>query len=644
MSGLGYNRVNPFSPLGDMRSGGGAASASTGPVYYDSPQAYQQQWGAYHGDLGSPEIELMQSRPSIGQHMSSTSSGHEAGPTLFPPNSIDSTPRIDSERQSFLPNFQDPLGRLDTTLNAHDVPYKDHSSRQLKHILLGMSTRWVFTVLLCAAYAVSTIQWKKRGPQTPNEKKMFNAIITGISIALGLNIASAFKDIALNMRWVILGMKKRSLKEVDLILSADSMLKIFRLAIVSKRPLVIIACLAWLFINILAQSGLAMISLTFSWETGNNSVSIRPGEVTAPNMDHFYSYSASVMSDPSNITTQDEMYTAHLYGGLPTNYGVNFSGTAPVPGQLYTSRDSFVFWNNRTTQNQMEYYFYDSPPASINLWSSYATVTSRMVAAEYKCKSYQVTGNGTGNSTNIIVEDVGDVFISHKSANSITFFTEKETNTTNNQCGSPRCSIVEAFEASDTDPWYYKCNITVTPTANDPDNITYISDKMAAIAGSAIAQIGYTDDGQEAQIYPKGSYWGEPVGGDESAIGSLIATYALGSLAMAAIYNPPRTHWGMAPTQGNLLVVGHRYFFYIILGLIAACHFLFLLIVAVLANKAKIGPDSHLEMSLLLRPIAESLEGLRSNGKDTKAYQLAVESTKARYEKQENERWVLNTS
>lgn len=43
---------------------------------------------------------------------------------------------------------------------------------------------------------------------------MYNAITTAISIALGLNLMSAFKDLALNMRWPVLSAKKRNLVEV----------------------------------------------------------------------------------------------------------------------------------------------------------------------------------------------------------------------------------------------------------------------------------------------------------------------------------------------------------------------------------------------------------------------------------------------
>ena len=43
---------------------------------------------------------------------------------------------------------------------------------------------------------------------------MYNALTTAISIALGLNLMSAFKDLALNMRWPVLSAKKRNLVEV----------------------------------------------------------------------------------------------------------------------------------------------------------------------------------------------------------------------------------------------------------------------------------------------------------------------------------------------------------------------------------------------------------------------------------------------
>lgn len=84
-----------------------------------------------------------------------------------------------------------------------------------------MSFRLGVTIMLCTIYGIAAWQYQKKGPKTENQKKVFNTITTGVSICLGLNIASAFKDIALNMRWVILRGRKRSLKEVCFIFLRD---------------------------------------------------------------------------------------------------------------------------------------------------------------------------------------------------------------------------------------------------------------------------------------------------------------------------------------------------------------------------------------------------------------------------------------
>lgn len=117
------------------------------------------------------------------------------------------------ESDSFL---HDPMNKIDTfyTANAF-VPYKDHTGRQLRHILIGSSFRWLITAGLCGGYVLATRIYQKKGAQSEAQKKMYNSITVGISIALGLNIASAFKDMALNMRWPILSGRKRNLVEVS---------------------------------------------------------------------------------------------------------------------------------------------------------------------------------------------------------------------------------------------------------------------------------------------------------------------------------------------------------------------------------------------------------------------------------------------
>jgi hypothetical protein len=327
------------------------------------------------------------------------------------------------------------------------------------------------------------------------------------------------------------------------------------------------------------------------------------------------------------------------YGGLAIDYGIDDLVNQPKSGDMYKSANAMLWYNNSI--NYLEFVFINSTTASGKAIDTTLSVyTDRKVNVTYACEAHKITANGTGTSNYPEVEGLGPVWVNTVLPNSSVYFTNP-----NNFCeGSTRCSIVEVFEVSDTEPWYYKCNVTMGSTINDHQNISYISDDMAFTATSSIAQIGYTDiTGQEYQIYPLNSVWGIPAGGDYTQVGDRVAIYALGSIAGASIFNPVKYYEGPAPTQAFALSLGHKYFFYVILGLICGFHLIFVVIVAIVANKVKVGPDAYLTMSLLLRPIAEGLEGV-SGGKENKAYKDAVKNTTVRYEKSRSGRWILATS
>lgn len=187
-----------------------------------------------------------------------------------------------------------------------------------------------------------------------------------------------------------------------------------------------------------------------------------------------------------------------------------------------------------------------------------------------------------------------------------------------------------------------KCEITMGSTKNDPNHIASVSDAMALIATASIASIGWVVDGQASQIYPRDSAWGQRNYGNASAIGRAMSLYALGTIAGASINNPLTSYYGSAPSSGVQLTVGHPKFFYIIIGLIVGCHLLFMIIVAVLANTVAVGPDGHLSMSLLLKPIADALNGV-SGGEENTAFRNAKRKTNVQYEKQHGTgKWILN--
>jgi hypothetical protein len=102
---------------------------------------------------------------------------------------------------------------MDSTVTTPDLEAKTGS--QLRNLLLGSLFRWVLSLLLCAAWVLATRLVVNEGAVTETRKRIYNAATTGIGLALGLNIASAFKDMALNMRWPILANRQRSLVEVS---------------------------------------------------------------------------------------------------------------------------------------------------------------------------------------------------------------------------------------------------------------------------------------------------------------------------------------------------------------------------------------------------------------------------------------------
>lgn len=312
-------------------------------------------------------------------------------------------------------------------------------------------------------------------------------------------------------------------------------------------------------------------------------------------------------------------------------FGYNVSTDLPKAGQLRQPQDGWVWWNNET--NVQSYVFVDGNVGASTVLSIYS---GRSINVTYACESHEVTASGNGSFDNPTVADIGSVFVSQSLPYSTTFFHNE-----NSTCpdDNPRCSVIEVLETSETQPWYYKCNITVSPTQNDPQNLSFVSDQMALYASASIAQGGFIgsfpdDSGvlQDAQIFPQSSIFGSPAKGDNNQMGLSIAYFSIGSLAIAGSYNPSKYYQGTSPTQGQQLTVGHAITFLGILFLLLLFQAIFIIIVAIWANKVKVAEDSPLGMAVLMRPVADKLDDI-SHGRETKAFKKAKKSTKVQYEK-----------
>jgi hypothetical protein len=151
--------------------------------------------------------------------------------------------------------------------------------------------------------------------------------------------------------------------------------------------------------------------------------------------------------------------------------------------------------------------------------------TNRTTNVTWECQSWNVIEGGNGTSTNLTVQNGtdGESFdISLPKAGGLdqtTFFTAPDA-----ICG-PGCGIVEAFEASKKQSWFYQCNITVGAVQNSllPEHEMGIN--LRRMAAGAIALQGFRPSlpgTKQYQVYPSQSTYGQPQGGVEDQLGSQI--------------------------------------------------------------------------------------------------------------------------
>jgi hypothetical protein len=94
------------------------------------------------------------------------------------------------------------------------------------------------TLILSGLYYLSIRLYRGR-TLSLGQKSVFDAIIVAISIALGLNIASALKEVAIHTRWWFLSKRHLHIKEVPLLITCTKYQEIHLL--ISRR----LRCIAW---------------------------------------------------------------------------------------------------------------------------------------------------------------------------------------------------------------------------------------------------------------------------------------------------------------------------------------------------------------------------------------------------------------
>ncbi|KAI9167893.1 hypothetical protein HJFPF1_04034 [Paramyrothecium foliicola] len=471
-----------------------------------------------------------------------------------------------------------------------------------KRIVLKVLLRWLLTVALALAIMGVILYYSSQRIMSRSMKREFNSIVTGLSIALALALVSSLDGMVSELRWWVLSRRRRSRRKVEMILKVDSIVHLIMLASRSRRYSIHAAVTSWMIIVLLSQIGVAAVALCYSLDTAWRETLLYSGSVSVPNMTEIETQRLITSSTPS---LGGQQFTANSYGTVSLAFTQGDMSDIPKEGTLWFPGDPLIFCNN----SLCSYYFHDTSTESIisDAKSPVSITTLRHVVASTSCQSWPVTQGGNGSETSITVSLAdGDqnVTLPFPIGIDVTAFM---TNITEN-CGFG-CSQLVAFEASDTQPWFYQCNSSVSQVIDGELPEHDVSDRLATMASRAIALQGdeisslVNDTNFQYQMYPSESIFGTPATGKADYMGLIISRFAAGVVATSGQYNDVLNVTGMAPEIGEELNVKHPRIIAIILVLIVGVQLILDVVMAWVANRVVVPRRDVIAIAEVLRPM-----------------------------------------
>lgn len=537
----------------------------------------------------------------------------------------------------------------------HHVKRFDHNETRRMLLKTG-SAKFGITLLFSVLMCVCLKAWEGFGGEIVLSKidvRIFNAVMIGLSLCLGLNLLSSLKHYSNTFRWSFLARRYVSLETFDLILHSASLVKITKLMFISMPGLrsrayfrkmrwfrdvrddgtkwMWLVCFLWLSINIFSQILVALLSLF--WPVENSLIPLMsPGNVSIADINVWY------IEDDKDAGNTTAMETAWSFG-TESNYYPEFSmnesqtDLSTLPGTpLYNGTG---VW---------EYRFFNRDPS--HQYTNYV-LSERKVQAITKCEQLEVHGEVVTNGTE--VDDFGSMFIEAKvpgakewtrhqlpevAPGAITWIASVWEN-----CG-PRCTNFTVLQDSDNstikDPGVFLCNSTLSEIskANGKDDITTHSDedKLAAygtdeFARIATGAIGFTGiawnnwDDRQARSYSQGSKWSPAKVVKTKDVEDMLMRFTAGAVAAfddhGIRYN--MTNQRTRPTPGQRLDVDWMWIF-IILGGICGIQLIALILLVIFANRTIVRDESFFSMAMLLSPVVAKIgrAGMNLTGDEIK--------------------------
>lgn len=258
--------------------------------------------------------------------------------------------------------------------------------------LPGFIKTIVLSFLICISLKVYQGFGKDPVIISKRGERIFNAIMIGLSLCLGLNLASSLKRFATILRWSLLTKRYVSVEVFDLILGVETLTKVLKLMIISmpglhrisshikflrKLPWIREArndgtnwtwllAAVWLLINIGAQILVALLSVFWPVDPADGIPLLTYGNVTISNL---AVWKADVVDKSYNYSMMDAAWLYGLEAIQYPSFNINeeITDLSTLPGTPLYEGDGFY-----------EYRFLNRNPQ--HLYTQYM-ISSRKVAA-----------------------------------------------------------------------------------------------------------------------------------------------------------------------------------------------------------------------------------------------------------------------
>ncbi|EXJ58970.1 hypothetical protein A1O7_06401 [Cladophialophora yegresii CBS 114405] len=497
-------------------------------------------------------------------------------------------------QSSFDPSLHELLEKRGLDPSSQRQYSQKRQRQRLWRLTIG---EFLYTVALCLAYFGVLYAYGGKDAISVRERRIFNALVTGVTLLLGVNLAASLRSYAKLLRWRILAICYRPLETFDLVMGCDSLMNVTKLLwkagnnrykYLPSRTQII--CFAWLLVHVAITVLVGIIGLNYNLEDSDSTLFVRTGNISMVDLnalsDGFYGYdlaqvqawgSRGVTIEPSVITAESESALGYL------------SDSAG-----YTL-----------------YYFQDQKADDPNQ----NVVSSRWIESQAYCTGYIVKEGQYGDLSYIIYHDgEHDVNQTMPSlAGPAGLIVMSKLNST---CGD-RCVDMQAFQAAtlpgENDMGYtipegsfFVCSNTVPQVGDDrnshlSDDFLIYDDVGRMLAGSlGWSEVPPVFNGTaEYAVYTNWSqvsFGHQPTDTDMAA---RISTFTMGAIAFMDGSNLMSRRYAISdemPYAAQVLKVKWKYAGSI-LGVIPFIHFLTLAQVILWANNAIIKDDSHLAIA-----------------------------------------------